>query len=264
MPAPLGAAPVVDVVWGGRPSITGFVEDDSIATGGPNPMTVQVDINDDGSFEHTVPAFYDSYFNKYRWEFNVDPVPNNHLAFELGFRAVERVGEQTQFSEILHLPVAAYENDTPVVTEAYANNLVVWGTITDSDLIWDAEYLIEVAQGSPNNPWINYGKAGSSGRFYLKTQATPQPGMIHLFIRARQPNQYLELVSNVVEAVYDGSLLPGGPPPGASGPSSGAPAAAPGNMSGYTSDSSASDAEDDELFTFWFTESDDSNLSLFL
>lgn len=242
LPTPLGTVPTLTVTYQDHELVTGLVRDDIDSNDNEaiNTIHIEVDLFNDGTVDEVIVADYDSPLESWIWEYQLIGMSGTFAEYEVALTPIEISDDAQHRGNTVVVTIPEIQNDAPVLVDAMANNVLVWGSITDSHLNNGGSYAVEVAIGDPQNQFDVWGYVEPEGDFYAPSQAPQNSGMVILFVRVREISAHDQALSNVIRLEYDsGSESPseptgegsGGSTAGSSGP---AVADADGSGSGAT------------------------------
>lgn len=193
----LGAAPVLDEVLVRPGVVTGLINDNS--TG--NVYSVEIDIHNDGTIDHTLAAPFHPIFGTNEWTFQFVPGQFGVDDVSVGLTPRESNGVQSHTGAKMVVTIPGVPNDPPTFVHLNVTESRIFGAI-DDDKLTEGFYSIEAAFGSVDNGFQTIGPVVQLGQFDLTHSFGYNDGTIPVFVRIRENQIYQQLFSNTETKYY--------------------------------------------------------------
>ncbi|MBL8816262.1 MAG: hypothetical protein JNL58_09540 [Planctomyces sp.] len=218
----LGTAPTLDEVLVRPGVITGLINDNSEG----NFYSVDIDIHNDGTVDHTLSAPFHPIFGTNEWSFQFVPGQFGVDDVNVGLTPRESNGVESHTGAKMVVTIPGVPNDPPTFVHLTVTESRIFGAI-DDDKLNEGFYSIEAAIGSIENGFQQIGPVVQLGQFDLTHSFGYNDGSVPVFVRIRENQIYQQLFSNT-ETRYYTFNGPGGNPGGSPG---GSPGSGPGGGS---------------------------------
>ena len=132
-----------------------------------NQVTVEVDLLNDGSVDHTVTALHDGLLDMYLWELVMNG-EGPKQGYDVALKPISNGVDGRRVGAVVVIQIPAEVNEAPIITQADIDEFFLTGQIEDDMLgLGGGIYDVEVAVGSQNSGFTKWGTVDYDGNFVI-------------------------------------------------------------------------------------------------
>ncbi len=176
-------------------------------TDGIYNISVQVDVDNDGTIDQTVPASFASVIQTYIWDVSTIGLGDPYEGFEIAFTAVGMTGgvgplsggmQQVKGNTVV-VTIKLEPSNPPNLDYIEAMHGLFWGGMTDDSLDAGGEYTLEVSTTSATEGFSSTGMDLETDGTFFATPTWDFNGVaITIWVRMRETTDGFTLYSNVL------------------------------------------------------------------
>ena len=176
-------------------------------TDGIYNIQVQVDVDNDGTIDQTVPASFASVIQTYIWDVSTGGLGDPYEGFDIAFTAVGMTGGVGPLSggmqqitgNTVVVTIKLEPSNPPNLEYIEAMHGLFWGAITDDSLDIGGEYTLEVSTTSGTEGFSSTGMDLETDGTFFATPTWDFNGVaITIWVRMRETTDGFTLYSNVL------------------------------------------------------------------